>query len=46
MYQYSGPGSQQVLDTWGISWETYMAKPRLYRGMRGRSRHRRSWRSF
>ena len=25
MYQYSGPGSQQVLDTWGISWETYMA---------------------
>ncbi len=25
MYQYSGPGSQQVLDSWGISWETYMA---------------------
>ena len=25
MYQYSGPGSQQVLDTWEISWETYMA---------------------
>ena len=25
MYQYSGPGSQQVLDTWGISWEDYMA---------------------
>lgn len=25
MFQYSGPGSQQVLDTWGISWETYMA---------------------
>ena len=25
MYQYSGPGSQQVLDNWGISWETYMA---------------------
>lgn len=25
MYQYSGPGSQQVTDTWGISWETYMA---------------------
>lgn len=25
LYQYSGPGSQQVLDTWGISWETYMA---------------------
>ena len=29
MFQYSGPGSQQVLDKWGISWETYMAKPRL-----------------
>lgn len=25
MYQYSGPGSQQVLDAWDISWETYMA---------------------
>lgn len=25
MYQYSGPGSQQVLDRWEISWETYMA---------------------
>ena len=25
LFQYSGPGSQQVLDTWGISWETYMA---------------------
>lgn len=25
MYQYSGPGSQQVLDNWGMSWETYMA---------------------
>lgn len=25
MYQYSGPGSQQVLNKWGISWETYMA---------------------
>lgn len=25
MYQYSGPGSQEVLDKWGISWETYMA---------------------
>lgn len=25
LYQYSGPGSQQVLDTWSISWETYMA---------------------
>ncbi|MEG1660812.1 MAG: S9 family peptidase [Bacteroides sp.] len=25
MYQYSGPGSQQVLDAWSISWETYMA---------------------
>ncbi len=25
MYQYSGPGSQQVVDSWGISWETYMA---------------------
>lgn len=25
MYQYSGPGSQQVLDSFSISWETYMA---------------------
>ncbi|MDD6473187.1 MAG: S9 family peptidase [Bacteroidales bacterium] len=25
MYQYSGPGSQQVTDRYGISWETYMA---------------------
>ncbi len=25
MYQYSGPGSQQVLDTYEVSWETYMA---------------------
>ena len=25
MYQYSGPGSQQVLDNFAISWETYMA---------------------
>ncbi|NCC10616.1 MAG: S9 family peptidase [Bacteroidia bacterium] len=25
MFQYSGPGSQQVLDRWEISWETYMA---------------------
>lgn len=25
MYQYGGPGSQEVLDRWGISWETYMA---------------------
>lgn len=25
MFQYSGPGSQQVLDRFGISWETYMA---------------------
>ena len=25
MYQYSGPGSQQVLDQFSISWETYMA---------------------
>lgn len=24
-YQYSGPGSQQVLDAFGISWETFMA---------------------
>ena len=24
-YQYSGPGSQQVLDNFGVSWETYMA---------------------
>lgn len=25
LFQYSGPGSQQVLDSFGISWETYMA---------------------
>lgn len=25
MFQYSGPGSQQVLDNFKISWETYMA---------------------
>ncbi len=25
MYQYSGPGSQEVEDRFGISWETYMA---------------------
>lgn len=25
MFQYSGPGSQQVLNRWGISWETFMA---------------------
>lgn len=25
MFQYSGPGSQQVLDSFNISWETYMA---------------------
>ena len=25
MYQYSGPGSQQVLDNFAVSWETYMA---------------------
>lgn len=25
MFQYSGPGSQQVLDSWGVTWETYMA---------------------
>lgn len=25
MYQYSGPGSQEVLDKFGITWETYMA---------------------
>ena len=25
MFQYSGPGSQQVLNKWGLSWETYMA---------------------
>lgn len=25
MYQYSGPGSQQVTDRFGVSWETYMA---------------------
>ena len=25
MFQYSGPGSQQVRDSYGISWETFMA---------------------
>ena len=25
LYQYSGPGSQQVLDQFSVSWETYMA---------------------
>lgn len=25
MYQYSGPGSQQVIDRFSVSWETYMA---------------------
>ncbi|MEG1685006.1 MAG: S9 family peptidase [Bacteroides sp.] len=25
MYQYSGPGSQEVLDKWTLSWENYMA---------------------
>ncbi len=25
MYQYSGPGSQQVLDNWTLTWENYMA---------------------
>ena len=25
MYQYSGPGSQQVIDRYEVSWETYMA---------------------
>lgn len=25
MYQYSGPGSQEVLDAFSVSWETYMA---------------------
>ena len=25
LYQYSGPGSQQVLDTYSVTWETYMA---------------------
>ena len=25
MYQYSGPGSQEVLDRYSVSWETYMA---------------------
>lgn len=25
MFQYSGPGSQQVLNRWSISWETFMA---------------------
>lgn len=26
MYQYSGPGSQSVLNRWSISWEHYFAK--------------------
>lgn len=26
MYQYSGPGSQEVLNRWSIGWETYFAK--------------------
>lgn len=25
MYQYSGPGSQEVLDRWSVDWETYFA---------------------
>ncbi len=25
MYQYSGPASQQVLDSWSFTWENYMA---------------------
>lgn len=25
LYQYSGPGSQEVLDQYSVSWETYMA---------------------
>lgn len=25
MFQYSGPGSQQVIDKFSVSWETYMA---------------------
>ncbi len=25
LYQYSGPGSQEVLDRYSVSWETYMA---------------------
>ncbi len=25
MYQYSGPGSQTVLNSWGMDWETYFA---------------------
>lgn len=25
MFQYSGPGSQEVLDRYGVTWETYMA---------------------
>lgn len=25
MYQYSGPGSQEVLDRWSLTWENYMA---------------------
>lgn len=25
MYQYSGPGSQQVIDRWTLGWEEYMA---------------------
>ncbi len=25
MYQYSGPGNQQVVDSWSFTWENYMA---------------------
>ena len=25
LFQYSGPGSQQVVDRYGVTWETYMA---------------------
>ena len=46
MFQYSGPGSQQVLDTWGISWETYMASLGYLVVCCGRTWNRRTWRSF
>lgn len=26
MYQYSGPGSQEVLDRWGLGWDQYLAQ--------------------
>lgn len=45
MYQYSGPGSQEVLDVWSIDWKTFAASKQGYivmcvdgRGTGGRGR--------